>query len=97
MTAYLVQGVGEAGHQLGVDELGCATLELGLFLDGKLGGFHAELGQSVCALLEGGPVSAIIQGGASVGTACTLHLHVGLTLDVIEAESICGLQHEHTM
>ena len=33
MAAYLVQGVGEAGHKLRVHELSCAALELGLLLN----------------------------------------------------------------
>ena len=44
-----IQGVGQASHQLGLDELGLATLEGGLLLDGEGGGLHAELLQLVVA------------------------------------------------
>ena len=49
---YGVQGVGQAGHQLGLDELRFATLELGLFLNSEGGRLQAELVNPVVASLE---------------------------------------------
>lgn len=40
---YLVQGVGQAGHQLGLHKLGLTTLELALLLHCEAGWLHAEL------------------------------------------------------
>lgn len=90
--AHLVQGVREAGHQLGVHELGLTALELRLLLDSELGGLHAEAIQLVVAGLQVRRTTGrLLQGRASVGAPSALDLVVSKGLDVIVAHSVGSL------
>jgi hypothetical protein len=84
----LIEGVGEAGHELGVLELSWGVLANTLGLHGEGGGLKAELLHVVLAGLEAETINATGNGGALVGCASSLDLHVGLALDLIEGQTL---------
>ena len=81
---YRIQGVGQPGHQLGLDELAFAALEGGLLLHGEAGGLHAELVDLVVARLQLRQVGrARLQHRARVGHAGALDLEIGQALQLV--------------
>ena len=81
---HLVKSVGEASHELGLDKLGLATLELALLLHCEGCGLQAELGHAVVASLEVLQIRrAALQHGAGVGDATALDLQVRQALQLI--------------
>lgn len=94
-ATYRVQGVGQAGHQLGLDELAVAALELGLLLHGEAGGLHAELLDLVVARLQLGQVCcARLQHRAGVGNARALDLEIGQSLQLVVGQGAGRLRTE---
>mmetsp|Transcript_25623 Transcript_25623/g.81342 ORF Transcript_25623/g.81342 Transcript_25623/m.81342 type:complete len:451 (+) Transcript_25623:54-1406(+) len=94
LAGHAVEGVGEAGHELGLDELRVATLELGVLLDGEGGGLHAEEVEVVAAGLDLDVGGAGLNHGAGVGNAGALHLEVGEALQLVVGERLGALQAE---
>mmetsp|Transcript_25630 Transcript_25630/g.81384 ORF Transcript_25630/g.81384 Transcript_25630/m.81384 type:complete len:336 (+) Transcript_25630:54-1061(+) len=88
LAGHAVEGVGEAGHELGLDELRVATLELGVLLDGEGGGLHAEEVEVVAAGLDLDVGGAGLNHGAGVGNAGALHLEVGEALQLVVGERL---------
>ena len=91
--AHLVKSVGEASHELGLDKLGLATLELALLLHCERCGLQAELGHAVVASLEVLQVRrAALQHGAGVGNATALDLQVRQALQLIVGQGLGTLR-----
>ena len=91
-ASHAVEGVGKTGHEAGLGELGLTSLELGFFLDGEGGRFHAELLQGVVASLDFLAGNAAFDDRASVGETGTLHLEVGQALEFVVGDGTRGLR-----
>ena len=90
---HLVKSVGEASHELGLDKLGLATLELALLLHCEGCGLQAELGHAVVASLEVLQIRrAALQHGAGVGNATALDLQVRQALQLIVGQGLGSLR-----
>ena len=93
VTRHLVKSVGKTSGKTSLHELGLATLELRLLLDGERSGLHAELAEFVRTSLEVLDVAgSTLDGGAGVGNAGTLDLKVGQTLQLVKGKSVGRLQ-----
>ncbi len=94
-----VESVGEASHELGLDELAGSALEGGLLLDGERGGLEAELLELVVARLEALredriecwsttiPLQTAIEAANKAKTTHGMH---SITLRSLEPVSITG-------
>lgn len=91
-ASHAVEGVGKTGHEAGLGELGLTSLELGFFLDGEGGRFHAELLEGVVASLDFLAGNAAFDDRASVGETGTLHLEVGQALEFVVGDGTRGLR-----
>jgi hypothetical protein len=87
-TLDLVKGVGKAGHELGLLELGWGVLGDALGLDREGRWLQAQLLHVVFAGLEGEGVDAAVDGWALVRSAGPLHLHVRLALDLVVGQPL---------
>ena len=90
---HLVQSVGEASHELGLNKLRLATLELALLLDCKGCRLQAKFGHVVAAGLEVLQIRrTALQHGAGVGNATALDLQVRQALQLIVSQGLGSLR-----
>ncbi len=86
---YLIQGVCEAGHELGRGELRLLALELRLLLHCEAGGLEAQLVDRVVAGLDVLQVAgAAVNDWAGVGNTRALDLQVCQALELVEGDGL---------